>query len=373
MQIIISLSLVLYSLATFNPIMMPLALLMLGVCSISKLNKISLVRLLFFVVALAYPIIFNSFYSIENIYINSVAKYIMFLFYVFLFVQWAKSEDKDKIEIAFKHLLFIHLVFFYIQVVAYFATGEFIEFSKYVRAKDAVVLYESKALADSFISARFTGLFTEPSYYSMIVLPISSIFLILNKHKLLSVFGIISVGLSLSIAAILIMALMIGIYIFLSKGNKILKVLCIVAAIFLTPIFYGFYDARINAEADYDAIASRSYVFTELQIRNTYLNMVGEGVFIDESQPLGIVGLTGAEIRDSSFYIYLLYSVGLFGFLTFFALMFYLFGFKSMVYLMPLLLFKYHLLTTMFFMTLFLFYFYKEEISHFAEVRECEI
>ena len=372
MQIAVSLSLILYSLATFNPIMMPLALCMLLACCVTKLKELSPAHLLVFFVTLIFPILFNVLFSIEHIYINSVVKYVMFVLYVFLMLQLSRY-DHEVVEKAFVHCLLLHLVFFYIQVVAYFATGEFIEFSKYVRAKDAVVLYESKALMDSFISARFTGLFTEPSYYSMVALPISAIFLILNKHKLLSVFGIISVGLSLSIAAIIIMALMIGIYIVLSKGNKYLKVLCVVAAILLTPVFYGFYDARINAEADYDAIASRSHVFTEFQVRNAYLNMVGEGVFIDEAKPLGIVGLTGAEIRDSSFYIYLLYSVGLFGFLTFFALMFYLFGFKSMVYLMPLLLFKYHLLSTMFFMTLFLFYFYKEEVSHFAEVRECEI
>lgn len=254
----------------------------------------------------------------------------------------------------------MHAAFFTFQLVFYLGTGTFIDFDSYVREADSEALYATKALSDSLISIRALGLYSEPSFYAMTVVP-SAVILLLSKRRitLAPVIGFATALLSFSVASMVVCAALCGLHVLTGRGRLRTRIAVVVVALACVPWLYGVYDQRVNQSVDYDAVGSRTLVLTELTERDVVAGVFGGGLFWDERNNVGKTHLRGYQVRDSSFYVYLVFAAGIAGSVVFGGALVMLFRRKGrrkyLLYLLPILLFKYHVLYGMLWLTILLF------------------
>lgn len=297
------------------------------------------------------PLLFT---SPNEIYFNYYIKYVLFLIYFFfLYCVFCKSKEGGELQKALNLYLALHVVIFFTQLLVYLSTGEYIEFNNYVREVPSETLYKTKALEGQLLNIRATGAFSEPSFYAMSVVPV--IFYLFYKSRgLLISLSIFSVFLSLSVAAILICLFLLLIYLFKAKGRVLLKGVLVSSVVLSSGFLLNFYEERVLNSSDYDAIESRSYIFEEFRVRGDYLNSFGAGFFEVETEPFGVTGMDGAHTRDSSFPIYLFYTLGFFGCLFFIISIWSFIRLDSLLLLFPIFLFKFHFVSGAFWIALFI-------------------
>ncbi|MDC6134474.1 hypothetical protein PPH41_43570, partial [Burkholderia gladioli] len=143
------------------------------------------------------------------------------------------------------------------------------------------------------------------------------------------------------------------------RGRLRTRLAVLAVALACVPWLYSVYDQRVNQSVDYDSVGSRTLVLTELTERDAVANVFGGGLFWDERNNVGKTHLRGYQVRDSSFYIYLVFASGVLGCVVFFGTLLALFRRKGrrkyLLYLLPILLFKYHVLYGMLWLTILLF------------------
>jgi len=306
---------------------------------------------------------FGDFYPNYFIKFIFIQTYIALMFWMFR----SKILTLGSLTRACEILIYVHAAFFIFQLTYYLLTGHFIDFDSYVREGSAEALYETKTLSDSLIPIRALGLFSEPSFYAMTVVP-AGIVLLLAKRQLTfaTCLAFFTALLSFSVAAIIVCAMLCIVHLFLGRVSVRLKIATILVAVLCTPPLYTVYDRRVNQSEDYNAVASRTLVFNELAVRDSVSGMFGNGLFWDERNNVGKTHLRGYEVRDSSFYVYMIFSAGAVGATVFFGSLLALFNGhgrrRYLLYLLPILLFKYHFLHGMLWLTLLLFLVVSREI-----------
>lgn len=256
----------------------------------------------------------------HEIYFNSYIKFFLFSTYTMLFLALINNDLIKKGDLVFscKAYIAMHSTAFIVQLATYQVSGYFIDFDSHIREQSSQVLYQTKALEDLFINIRATGLYSEPSFYAMSVLPLSVLLsLYLKKVTMLTFIGICTSAASLSIAAILITSASILLLITQLKNNRLYILIMITLFIGSMPVIHTVYERRIVSSIDYDAVSSRQQIFNEFQIRPLSYNISGGGFFWDENKPIGFTSLNGYHTRDSSFYVYLFFTSGFIGLLTF--------------------------------------------------------
>lgn len=304
-----------------------------------------------------------------DFYPNYFIKFIFIQTYVALIFWMFRSQTLSLAALtrACETLIYVHAAFFLFQLAVYLLTGHFIDFDSYIREASSEALYESKALSDSLIPIRAVGLFSEPSFYAMTVVP-AGVVLLLAKRRVTfaTCLAFFTALLSFSIAAILVCAILCIVHVFFGRVSVRLKMATIIVAVLCASPLYTVYDRRINQSEDYDAVASRTRVFNELAVRDPVSGMFGNGLFWDERNNVGTTHLRGYEVRDSSFYVYMIFSAGVVGATAFFVALFAMFRGRGrrqyLLYLLPLLLFKYHFLHGMLWLTLLLFLILSREV-----------
>ncbi|KAB0643931.1 hypothetical protein [Burkholderia latens] len=297
-----------------------------------------------------------------DFYVNFFIKFVLIQTYIAL-SYWMFAGGvltRESLDTACKTLIYVHAAFFTFQLVYYLGTGTFIDFDSYVREADSEALYATKALTDSLISIRALGLYSEPSFYAMTVVP-SSVILLLSQRRitLAPVIGFATALLSFSVASMAVCAVLGALHLLSAHGRLRTRIAVVVVALACAPWLYTVYDQRVNQSVDYDALGSRTLVLTELTERDAVAGVFGGGLFWDERNNVGKTHLRGYQVRDSSFYIYLVFAAGAAGFVVFFGTLAMLFRRKGrrkyLLYLLPILLFKYHVLYGMLWLTILLF------------------
>ncbi|KWZ44700.1 hypothetical protein WS72_04010 [Burkholderia savannae] len=299
---------------------------------------------------------FGDFYA--NFYVKFVLieTYIALAFWLFA----SGVLSMRSLERTCEALIYVHAAFFLVQLGYYLISGHFIDFDSYVRESDSEALYATKALSDSLISIRALGLYSEPSFYAMTVVP-AGVVLLLAKRRMAAatIVAFATALLSFSIAAIIVCALLFGVHFLAGRSSIRIKLVIVAVALAIAPAMYGVYDKRVNQSADYDALGSRTLVLRELSARDALADAFGNGLFWDERNNVGKTHLRGYQVRDSSFYVYLLFATGGVGVTAFFGALFMLFRRRGrrrlLLYLLPLLLFKFHALYGMLWLTLLMF------------------
>ncbi|CAB3760198.1 MULTISPECIES: hypothetical protein [Burkholderia] len=297
-----------------------------------------------------------------DFYLNFYIKFVLIQTYIAL-SYWMFAGGvltRHSLDTACRTLIYVHAAFFTFQLVFYLATGHFIDFDSYVRESDSEALYATKALSDSLISIRALGLYSEPSFYAMTVVP-SAVILLLSQRRvtLAPVVAFATALLSFSIASMVVCAALCGLHVLAGRGRIGARIAVVAVALACVPWLYGVYDQRVNQSVDYDAVGSRTLVLTELTERDVVAGVFGGGLFWDERNNVGKTHLRGYQVRDSSFYIYLVFAAGAAGSVAFIGTLFVLFRRrgrrKYLLYLLPILLFKYHVLYGMLWLTILLF------------------
>lgn len=252
-----------------------------------------------------------------------------------------------------------HSLIFSVQLVYWFLTGEYLNITNYVRDTEADALYLSNALENTLFGMRGTGVYTEPSFYAMTVLSAAAcVFSIKRKLTLYVGLAMITACMSFSVAGIVITGLLLILVLYSSNETKKTKLAVVLVAVSIAPLFYAFFQEKIVRAADYDAIASRLVVINEIAGRNTVYNLFGSGMLWDDRELVGKNLLTGYHIRDSSFYVYLLFTGGVFSVFALFLYMLYMHRRDPLVFyvLAALLLFKFHVLNGVFWLAMVFLY-----------------
>ena len=325
-----------------------------------KISSFIFVILGLFSVFISFP-----FYNPTMLYI---VKFLAMLFYSFVFYFYLKSVDRAKGDGLFvaKSLIFIHFSFFILQLTYYLLFNDYLDLNNMIREDEAQGIYMAKALEDSYISIRCTGLYSEPSFYCMLAVPLSVLIYLKEKKISLPVLlGIFSSILSFSVAALVVIAMISVVILFFTRGAYYLKISIVIVSILLVPFFYDYAEKRLYSNADYDAVGSRLVILNEFSQRESFKDIIGSGYFWNEGAPIGVTGVKGYHIRDSSFYSYLYFSGGFISLIIFFAWTYVFMRNKAQLALIFLitLLFKFHLLSALFFTyVLFFMYFSEEEL-----------
>lgn len=238
------------------------------------------------------------------------------MFYIFLvhIVMYSRVINYSDIIYACKFVVIINALFFIIQFVSYYSIGYFFDFNNYVREEYSNTMYTARGLANSIFVMRATGLYSEPSFYAMSIFPVSLIVTILDKKigKTFILSGVTCL-LSLSVASLIIVALSSLVLIDKLQKSKIAFLIAFAFFCIFLPDIYDFAISRIINQEDYDAIGSRMLILDEFRFRSLAQDIFGSGFFWYEHQPIGRTGLSGANIRDSSFFIYTYFSAGIVG------------------------------------------------------------
>lgn len=314
-------------------------------------------------------IVFNVFVLIASLmhglYINYYVKFLLIQIYMvfILILYWKKVINVDSIEFSCKALILIHCFFFILQFITYQLTGDFLDFNNFIREVESESLYMTQALSDQIVKIRAVGLYSEPSFFAMSVLPPVAFILARKKINIYIFIGLISAVLSLSIASIVVSLLLVLFFIFSIKNYFFQKCFLLSLIVISSPIIYSVYDLRINQSVDYDAVEVRSAIFDEFRVRDNMSQIFGSGVFFDETKPIGRTNLNGYQTRDSSFFIYIYFILGYVGvaFLLFVFFVFYNAMPRAAFFLLPVLLFKYHILYGMLWFIFISFYILSDE------------
>jgi len=366
----ISLLLILFTITSFSIKGTILFLIVLGLYFVrypsvmfSNIRYGHLSVLLIFGLLPVYSTIVGTIYSYEHLlkfYFLAVATYL--LLNVINYYR-RSADDTDDIV---KWYTYVIALFALLQLLVYMSVGTYLDYYGFLRERYGYSAYQIKELYGALIPIRITGMYSEPSFLAMALLPALGYFLYVDRIKNWSfAIAILVVALSMSSAALVVMVLMLFVYVLLRAHNvKVFLVMsgfCCALAMASGPLVYE----RIVEPKTYDAFESRLHIFRELSVRNFDVAMFGTGIFLDEfGNDNGVTRLSAAEVRDTGFIFHILYSFGYIGLgiacLLAIAYMF-ISGGKVLLFL-PLLLLKFgFLLSTFYILLIFLAISLKDE------------
>ncbi|HEY0334205.1 MAG TPA: hypothetical protein VGC74_10905 [Stenotrophomonas sp.] len=250
----------------------------------------------------------------HNVHPPYVIKYAGLSMFFWALLAYRKSIVQAGFLRACHYYVYFHAFFFLAQLIWFMATGKFIDFNNYIREEYANTIYSSRSLEGLFIPIRATGLFSEPSIYSMTVFPVALLVTLWEKRiSALTILGALTSFLALSIAGMAITLAGAGLFVLSTRGRRMLKVAMVAAIIVLLPLGGAIYQRRVVDAVDYDAIGSRMLVIDHLQKQSYPDALFGNGLLWDENKPIGRSGLWGRNVRDSSFYVYVYFTLGALG------------------------------------------------------------
>lgn len=236
------------------------------------------------------------------------------------FLAYAPSIGTAQIARATRQFIFMHAAFFSAQLGYHAVTGELLDFNNFVREEYALTISTSRSLDGLGIGIRASGLFSEPSFYSMSVFPITMLLCLHERRLSFAVAaGTLTSFLSLSVAGMAITAAGTLLFLIFCRGQHFIKLALIGIMIALLPLSMTVYERRVVDSVDYDAVASRLLVIEHMKSQPLMNTLLGNGMLWNENEPIGWTGLSGYHVRDSSFYVYLLFTTGVAG-LAFFIL-----------------------------------------------------
>jgi len=320
--VMLSLSCVAFSLSYFSVKSFALSLMLLiGLVLINnlKLLKIDFYFGILIAAVFGFILLISAF---NGIYLNYFIKLLAMCCYCLLVVSVVRSSfvSDGQFRASLNLFILIHVLFFVVQLTVFQASGVLLDFDSYVREGDSRVLAYTRALDDSIIRLRATGLFSEPSFYAMNMLPVSILnVVLLRKLTLVSAIGIATSVLCLSVASLFICVALLPVLIISTKENWkrfLILMSLIVIGILILPNIINFIVMRVVEGVDYDAISFRLKIIEEFKLRGLLPNLLGNGFLWDERGRLGVTGMVGANVRDSGFYVYTFFTSGAFGLIS---------------------------------------------------------
>lgn len=250
----------------------------------------------------------------------------------------------------------VHAITFSIQLIGYSFFDYYVDFNNMIRDEVVNTAFMSRDMKDMFIAIRATGFFSEPSFYAMTIFPEILYLFYRRKRRLIFFVGLLTVILSFSAAAFVVLILWLSVQIIFEKGFNLTKVFIIFIMCCVVFTMGAFFIKRTTDSSDYDALSARLRIISEIEKRSTLSNIFGDGFFLNEFEGNGVTGITAAGIRDSGTLLSTFYSVGLLGLVSILYLIYLTIrSFKFFIIFMIVMLFKYNILLSSFWVFLILF------------------
>jgi len=303
--------LLLFSMAAINKYFLIICALLLIIRtiqrgSIPKIRKKELYVFLIFAF-----IIINT--SLIRPYLYYLASFI-FLFFVSILIYINKNILEEK---PLNGYALVHISIFIIQVIYYEQSGNYLNIYELINVSDeGYVAYHARELEYVVLGIRAGGVYSEPSFLFIALLPVMVYKLIIRKFDLYFYATILTSLLTLSVAA----AVIIGSMALITQFERQVYLKKLVIPLLLLLFFYAFQEFfyyRVMVGETYDAIGSRLMVFKEFTRWGIVDHFFGRGFFLDEFGANGVTNLSAAGVRDTGFLVYLYYASGIVGSLLF--------------------------------------------------------
>lgn len=244
------------------------------------------------------------------LYVANFIYIINMLIFVFVLTTFQKHEIVKILDFIIKLLVFT-LIF---QHVIYIFFNVYVDFHKII----TLGAYESRFYGGMFSDyglIRPTGFSIEPSNFSIMIIYLVFFDFYLSKNIRKANYQLLGSCLTLSFAAIGIVAALILILNYRKLFSIKIKNLFVffVLSIFSVMFLYVFY-YRMTSGVDYDAIGSRMKLFSYLKEQPLQDLLLGNGVFFYSGE-MNFNGflLTEAEIKDTGLLVNLFFSLGIVG------------------------------------------------------------
>lgn len=341
--LLLTTSLFLLSLIDYNNYLLLIALsLMILNCFISntKINKSTLVILAVSILFIGFEFIRYQ-YNVDSSYwlgdisqgaiIGLYSTIIIGLVFSLLFYSYylgSGSQCDDCIK-SVEYLIFIHILFFFVQFSLVYTSGFYLDFFEYINSEPSRYI---NYFTSSPLTFRSTGLYVEPSTYASVMAILIVFYLNMAKGKpslKLLFFSLVSIFLTFSNAAIAIgVILAFGSFVSFKQGRFFIRILLIITSLlFLTLVVL----ASLRSELpSIDYISSiRLGLVNYLLDRSGSLFWFGSGLFGIEDELWNLSSGNGGDrvssLNDLGVIIVLFTRMGLFG----------IFIYGTLYYLLP--------------------------------------
>ncbi|WP_462155374.1 hypothetical protein [Pseudoalteromonas piscicida] len=219
--------------------------------------------------------------------------------------------DRNVIVLTLNIIFAFFFLVVFVQHFFYFSFGYYVDFHSVL----TLFNYESRYTNNiSFLSyfPRSTGLYQEPSNFSIILASLAALSLLYDYKKGFFRFCVLSIF-TISVAGVIVSLGMLICYYFFRFSNvrKYFLVLFLVLLPFLLVPFIAFLE---SIELGYNAVGYRQRVFMLFESMSLTEWLVGFGLFFFE-EPIAIydISLNSSHIKDSGFFANTLFSNGIIG------------------------------------------------------------
>ena len=245
-------------LAIFPPLGFILLLLLNNKLDEKYVIPLLLILVIFFI-SLLIGFINNSFY----LHIPTLLGTLLGPFLLFLFIK-VNPDNYKKLFFALQKVLVTHLVFFYLQLIAFYLLGYQIDYLFIITGEN------SRNTAFGVISEFFrpSGLLNEPATYSLFIFAFSLFYFLIKKQvDCLLVLAILSLLLTFSASGILLFLISVA-FIFLKQAINNVLILIVPISLsliilrqidFSENIFYKYFQSRFEGGLDADGSTSQRY------------------------------------------------------------------------------------------------------------------
>lgn len=274
-----------------------------------------------------------------------------YIFYSIFFIIYAKITllSNDYIYDSVKYYSIVHSVFAITQLISYGFLDYYPDFFSILTSGAGQSAYSVRQLDSAFLPIRITGVFSEPSFFAMAIIPSIAYFALTeNTKKPIYYFTVAMACLSLSTAALVAVTLLV-LNAALFKKEKV-KILPIFTIIIIVALCSWYAIDRLTDKSEYRPLEYRLQILQEFKERTPSSNIFGDGFFLDEHNSTnGVTNLSAAGVRDSGFFAYVFFAGGLIGSTLLITIICFLAGtFRKFLIISSALLMKFSILSPLF-------------------------
>ncbi|WP_157037887.1 hypothetical protein [Photobacterium aquae] len=286
-----------------------------------KVNRLFIEKYTYSIIiitTIAMPSLFNIYPHKDNIdysYISFTIATAVKIFMILSIMQFVKFDKKSICKL-FEFLLLINVSFFIIQFSTVYLTGYYIDPLVPLTGEPQRYLsgFSIPIIGQIY---RPTGFYEEPSTYAAFILCfIACKFYLDKKVDKLVIVSIISMLLTLSVAAIFYVTVLMFFLFVVKKKGYLSYLILILSPVFILALFY-FAEARLNAIGDATDIRGNLFVFVfnqdllEILFGNGILGVPSTLASFILDRNLWSIGV--ASINDNGIWLYLIIKFGIIG------------------------------------------------------------
>jgi len=203
----------------------------------TSLSKEVILRVSIILVFFSFSLIWGIINLVDFIYVNTIIGSFVNLIFLIFFIEVFKNLYSGIVSNILKYILIIHLIFFFIQFIAFYLFGNFLDFLGPVTGEISRIEFGGSITG----FARCTGLYNEPAAFSYFLGATIYLRMSLSKQvDFISFLALISLIITLSISGIILSFILYTYYVLFIK-KKVIGILSLILFLSLLIIFTMIY------------------------------------------------------------------------------------------------------------------------------------